>query len=70
MRISSVLWTAALALSMSVAAGTMTTAFAADRSAVQQQAQLAQPQSERHQNANASPYDSPDFVVPGNEINS
>jgi hypothetical protein len=41
--------------------GAMTAAFAADAHAAQQQQQ--------QQAASASPYDSPDFVVPGNNIN-
>jgi hypothetical protein len=40
--------------------GAMTAAFAADAHAAQQQQQQA---------SSASPYDSPDFVVPGNNIN-
>jgi hypothetical protein len=57
MRISSLLRTATLALSMTAAMGAMTAAFAADAQAAQQQA------------VNTSPYDSPNFVVPSNNIN-
>ncbi len=57
MRISSLLRTATLALSMTAAMGAMTAAFASDAQAAQQQA------------ANTSPYDSPDFVVPLNNVN-
>jgi L-alanine-DL-glutamate epimerase-like enolase superfamily enzyme len=56
MRISSLLQTATLALSMMAATSAMTAAFAASASAAQQQA------------VNTSPYDSPDFVVPGSDI--
>ena len=59
MRISSLLRTATLALSMTAAMGAMTAAFASDAHAAQQQQQ---------QTANsASPYDSPDFVAPLND---
>jgi hypothetical protein len=58
MRISSLLRTATLALSMTAATGAMTAAFASDANAAQQQ-----------QSANTSPYDSPDFVVPLNNVN-
>lgn len=68
MRISSSLRMMAVALAMSLGAGTLTAAFAADGKAVQQQAQS--PQVQRHPVTNASPYDGPDFVVPGNDINS
>jgi hypothetical protein len=57
MRISSLLRTATLALSMTAAMGAMTAAFASD-------AYAAQPQQ---QTANSSPYDSPDFVAPLND---
>ena len=60
MRISSLLRTATLALSMTAAMGAMTAAFAADAHAAPQQQQQA---------TNANPYDSPDFVVPANNIN-
>ena len=53
MRISSLLRTATLALSLTGALGAMTAAFAADAHAAQQQ-----------QAAQSSPYDSQDFVVP------
>lgn len=59
MRISSLLRTATLALSMTAAMGAMTAALAADAHAAPQQQQAA----------NASPYDSQDFVVPSNNIN-
>jgi hypothetical protein len=54
MRISSLLRTAALALSLTAAMGAMGTAFAAN----------AAPQAQQ-----ASPYDSANFVVPSNNIN-
>lgn len=60
MRISSILRTATLALSLTAAMGAMTAAFAADSSAPQQQSQQNQ----------ASPYDSQDFVLQSNNINS
>jgi hypothetical protein len=59
MRISSILRTATLALSLTAAMGGMTAAFAADATAPQQQ----------QQTSNASPYDSQDFTVPSNDIN-
>ena len=58
MRISSILRTATLALSLTAAMGGMTAAFAADTSAAQQQ---------QTQN---SPYDSQDFVIQSNNVNS
>lgn len=51
MRISSLLRTATLALSLTAAMGAMTATFAQAASAPQQQ-------------SNTGPYDSPDFVVP------
>jgi hypothetical protein len=57
MRISSLLRTATLALSLTAAMGSMTAAFADSANAAQQQ-----------QAANASPYDSPDFVLQNNNI--
>lgn len=57
MRISSILRTATLALSLTAAMGGMTAAFAADTSTAQQQTQN-------------SPYDSQDFVLQSNDINS
>ena len=59
MRTSSLLRASALALSLMASTGAMTAAFAADAHASQQQQQAA----------SASPYDSPDFVVPANNIN-
>jgi hypothetical protein len=56
MRISSLLRTATLALSMTAALGTMTAAFAAN----------AAPQAQQQA---ASPYDSPNFIVPSNDLN-
>jgi hypothetical protein len=58
MRISSLLRSATLALSMTAAMGAMTTAFAADAYAAQDQQQQA---------SSASPYDSPNFVAPLND---
>ncbi|HWE73149.1 MAG TPA: hypothetical protein VG328_08325 [Stellaceae bacterium] len=58
MRTSSLLRVATLAVGLMASTGAMTAAFAADAHAAQQQ-----------QASNASPYDSPDFVVPGNNIN-
>jgi hypothetical protein len=57
MRISSILRTATLALSLTAATGAMTAAFAADTSTAQQQTQN-------------SPYDSQDFVIQSNNVNS
>lgn len=54
MRISSLLRTATLALSLTAAMGAMGTAFAANTA----------PQAQQ-----ASPYDGQDFVVPSNNIN-
>lgn len=59
MRISSIVRTATLALSLTAAMGAMTAAFAADAVPAQQQ-----------QQNQASPYDSQDFVVQSNNINS
>jgi glutamine cyclotransferase len=56
MRISSILRTATLALSLVATMGAMTSAFADSR--VQQQEQAA----------NAGPYDSSDFVVPATNV--
>lgn len=56
MRISSILRTATLALSLTAAMGAMTAAFAA-------------PQQSQQQNQ-ASPYDSQDFVIQSNNVNS
>jgi len=58
MRISSLLRTATLALSMIAATGSLTAAFAADAHAAQQ------PQA-----SNASPYDGQDFIVQSNNLN-
>lgn len=57
MRISSLLRTATLALSLTAAMGAMTAAFAADANAAQQQQQ-------------ASPYDNQDFVIQDNNIHN
>ena len=54
MRISSLLRTATLALSMIAATGSMTAAFAAQQA----------PQA-----SNASPYDGQDFIVQSNNLN-
>ncbi len=59
MRTSSLLRAATLALSLTASMGAMTAAFASDAHAAQQQQQQA---------ANASPYDSPNFIVPSNDI--
>jgi hypothetical protein len=59
MRISSLLRTATLALSLTAAMGAMTAAFADNASASQQQ----------QQTTNASPYDSQDFIVPPSDVN-
>ena len=61
MRISSILRTATLALSLTAAMGAMSAAFAADTQVA------AAPQA---QASNASPYDSPDFVLQSNNINN
>lgn len=58
MRISSLLRTATLALSLTAAMGAMTAAFAADASAAQQQQQQA------------SPYDNQDFVIQDNNVHN
>lgn len=63
MRVSSLLRTATLALSLTAAMGAMTAAFAADANAAQQQQQQQQQQS-------ASPYDSQDFVLQNNNIHN
>jgi hypothetical protein len=60
MRTSSLLRASALALSVMASTGAVTAAFAADAHAAQQQ----QPQPA----ASASPYDSPNFIVPSNNI--
>lgn len=60
MRISSILRTATLALSLTAATGAMTAAFAADTAAPAAQ----------QQNANSGPYDNQDFVLQSNNINS
>ena len=59
MHISSLLRTATLALSLTAAMGAMSAAFAAD----------AQPAQQQQQTAQASPYDSQNFIVPSNNIN-
>lgn len=61
MRISSLLRTATLALSLTAAMGAMTATFAQAATAPQQQQQW-------NQQSNTGPYDSPDFVVPRAEI--
>ncbi|HEY3917626.1 MAG TPA: hypothetical protein VGL83_07520 [Stellaceae bacterium] len=58
MRISSILRTATLALSLTAAMGAMTAAFAAN----------AAPQQQQQQAGNSGVYDSPDFTVPANDI--
>lgn len=59
MRISSMLRTATLAVSMIAAMGGMSAAFADSSNAAATQQQ---------QTANTGPYDSPDFVVPATNI--
>lgn len=59
MRISSLLRTATLALSLTAAMGAMTATFAQAASAPQQQ-----------QTSNTGPYDNQDFVVSGNNIHN
>jgi hypothetical protein len=59
MRMSSLLRTATLALSLTAATGAMTAAFAASANAAPQQ-----------QAANTGPYDSPDFVLQNNNIHN
>jgi hypothetical protein len=61
MRISSILRTATLALSLTAAMGGMSAAFAADTNATAAQQQQA---------SNASPYDGQDFVLQSNNINN
>jgi uncharacterized membrane protein YebE (DUF533 family) len=58
MRVSSLLRTATLALSLTAAMGAMAGAFASNASAGQQQQQAVN---------SSSPYDSPDFVAPLND---
>lgn len=58
MRISSLLRTATLALSLTAAMGALGAAFAGNANAAQQQ-----------QVSSASPYDGADFVVPLNNVN-
>ena len=60
MRISSLLRTATLALSLTAATGAMTAAFADNANAAQQQQQAA----------NTGPYDSPDFVLQQSDIHN
>lgn len=60
MRVTSLLRTATLALSLTAAMGAMTAAFAADATAAQQQ----------QQQQSASPYDSQDFVLQDNNIHN
>lgn len=60
MRISSLLRSATLALSLFAATGLMVSAFASDAHAAQQQQQ--------QQATNAAPYDGPDFVVPESNL--
>ena len=60
MRISALLRTATLALSLTAAMGAMTATFAQAASAPQLQ--------QWNQQSNTGPYDSPDFVVPRAEI--
>ena len=59
MRISSLLRTATVALSLTAGAGSLTAALATDAHAAQQ----AQSQA-----SNASPYDGQDFVVPESNL--
>lgn len=61
MRLSSILRTATLALSLTAVTGAMTAAFAADDNIQSTQQQ---------QNANSGPYDTQDFVLQSNNINS
>jgi hypothetical protein len=58
MRVSSLLRTATLALSLTAAMGAMAGTFASNASAAQQQQQAVN---------SSSPYDSPDFVAPLND---
>jgi hypothetical protein len=62
MRTVSLLRSATVALSLMASMGAMTAAFASDAHADQQQQQQAASAS------NASPYDSPNFIVPPNNI--
>ena len=59
MRVSSMLRTATLALSLMATMGVMSAAFAGNANAAQQQ-----------QTVNTGPYDGPDFVVPPSDIHS
>jgi hypothetical protein len=58
MRVSSLLRTATLALSLTAAMGAMAGTFASNASAAQQQQQAVN---------SSSPYDNPDFVAPLND---
>ncbi len=60
MRISSILRSGILALSLMATMGAMTAAFAHNASRVQQQEQAS--------TANTGPYDSPDFMVPPSDV--
>ena len=62
MRVSSPLRTGILAFSLVAAMGTMNAAFADSSNAPAKQQEMQQ------QTANTGPYDSPDFVVPENNI--
>jgi hypothetical protein len=59
MRVSSLLRTATLALSLMVTMGAMSAAFAGNANAAQQQ-----------QTSNTGPYDSPDFVLQQSDIHN
>jgi hypothetical protein len=59
MRVSSMLRSATLALSLMATLGVMSTVFAGHALAAQQQTQ---------QSSSASPYDSPNFTIPESQI--
>ena len=63
MRVSSLLQTATLALSLTAATGAVTAAFADSASATSASAAYQQQQA-----LYAGPYDGPDFVVPMNDL--
>jgi len=63
MRVSSMLRSATLALSLMVALGAMSASFAGNAAA-------AQPQPQQQQTSNTGVYDSPDFVVQQSDIHN
>ncbi|HVA11739.1 MAG TPA: hypothetical protein VNF99_00680 [Stellaceae bacterium] len=68
MRISSILRSGILALSLMATMGAMTAAFAHNASRVQQQEQASTYSGPQASTSNTGPYDSPDFAVPPSDI--